>query len=1221
MSSLVVLQERLHTRQLALGEARTRANMEQAVRLWAALHGGVYLPSGESPSPHNPPDDEVVTPSGMRLTLMSPNAILRQLASQDENNYQAISRIVSLSPKEAEYTPDEWERKALQTIASENAGEFYEFAPLDGKPALRMLQPIRVQPACLKCHLDLDGQVGEMIGGLSIGLPLDHFIAHERLSLLTQGIYLLGQWLFGGILLLLGMRYLWRESQERLQVQQSLNESEGRYRSLIENLPFGIYRVTPGPQGKILMANPAALRLFGCASEDEIKKVCVADLYADPQQRSAFSEALLNQGYAQAIELELKRKDGSRFWGLVTAWVVHNQESGEIYFDGTLEDITEHKAAQQAQALAEAQARRLAEKLKAIAIVAAQITALKDSPNLAEKVIQILQENTRYYCTSLFLVCQGKLIFEAGQGDYLPGHEPQRGMEIEYGRGVVGNVARLGQPLLINDVSQDSTYVPYEGLPFTRSELALPIKNGKTLIGVLDVQSAEPNAFDETDLEALSALAEQLAVALENAQLFTETRRRARELEILSQVSTALRTCNTRAEINAMIREQVSPLLEAQAVALILTEKKDNAWVESASGLWAEMSGWKHLPQWSPWASVIASGEAYLNNHLGEGVSPFAAERIEGLKAAACVALIAQDQILGALAIGRSTTITEDDLRLMNSIGDMLAATLQRARLYEQIQHHAEQMSAVNIIGRTLTESLELSQICTRLVQAIQDLYPDALAVFINRYDPRHQHLTWLYGQQGGQRMDISRLAPLPIEQIQAEPYAQALLTRQPQIVEDAPQPRWKSQTGSLGPHTCSALYVPMFAKGEPLGLIQIHSDLPSRFSPQDAELLSLVANTAAIAIENARLFGELKQQVQRLGALRAMDVAIRSSLDLKVTLNVLLDQVTSQLQVDAACVLLYNPHLRTLEFAIGRGFRSTVESATLLRVDQSLAGRAVLERQPIHIPNLRANMGTRPLLQSAIEDAFVAYYAVPLIAKGQVKGVMEIYQRTPLDPDSGWMEFLEALSGDAAIAIDNAALFDELQRSNVEITLAYDRTLEGWSRALELRDRETEGHSQRVTEMTLELARALGMSEVELVHVRRGALLHDIGKMGVPDEILHKPGPLTDEEWEIMRRHPVYALELLSPIPYLKPALDIPAYHHERWDGNGYPNRLKGEQIPLAARIFAVVDVYDALLSERPYRPAWPEEKVINYLQEQAGHHFDPHVVEVFLRLRGKGN
>jgi putative nucleotidyltransferase with HDIG domain len=265
--------------------------------------------------------------------------------------------------------------------------------------------------------------------------------------------------------------------------------------------------------------------------------------------------------------------------------------------------------------------------------------------------------------------------------------------------------------------------------------------------------------------------------------------------------------------------------------------------------------------------------------------------------------------------------------------------------------------------------------------------------------------------------------------------------------------------------------------------------------------------------------------------------------------------------------------------------------------------------------------MGTRPLLQSAIEDAFVAYYAVPLIAKGQMKGVMEIYQRTPLDPDSGWMEFLEALSGDAAIAIDNAALFDELQRSNVEITLAYDRTLEGWSRALELRDRETEGHSQRVTEMTLELARALGMSEVELVHVRRGALLHDIGKMGVPDEILHKPGPLTDEEWEIMRRHPVYALELLSPIPYLKPALDIPAYHHERWDGNGYPNRLKGEQIPLAARIFAVVDVYDALLSERPYRPAWPEEKVINYLQEQAGHHFDPHVVEVFLRLRGKGN
>jgi len=248
--------------------------------------------------------------------------------------------------------------------------------------------------------------------------------------------------------------------------------------------------------------------------------------------------------------------------------------------------------------------------------------------------------------------------------------------------------------------------------------------------------------------------------------------------------------------------------------------------------------------------------------------------------------------------------------------------------------------------------------------------------------------------------------------------------------------------------------------------------------------------------------------------------------------------------------------------------------------------------------------------------EGFISYYAVPLIAKGKVSGVLEIFHRAPVAPDQEWLDFLEALAAQAAIAVDNASLFNSLQRSNIDLILAYDTTLEGWSKALDLRDKETEGHSQRVTDMTIKIARAMGVSEAELVHVKRGALLHDIGKMGIPDSILLKPGPLTDEEWEIMRKHPVYAHELLSPIAFLRPALDIPYYHHEKWDGTGYPHGLKGEQIPLSARIFAVVDVWDALNSKRPYRPAWPEEKVIEYLHEQTGKHFNPKVVEIFLGM-----
>jgi putative two-component system response regulator len=193
-------------------------------------------------------------------------------------------------------------------------------------------------------------------------------------------------------------------------------------------------------------------------------------------------------------------------------------------------------------------------------------------------------------------------------------------------------------------------------------------------------------------------------------------------------------------------------------------------------------------------------------------------------------------------------------------------------------------------------------------------------------------------------------------------------------------------------------------------------------------------------------------------------------------------------------------------------------------------------------------------------------------------------------------------------------------QRAALELALAYDATLEGWARALELRDSETEGHSRRVASMTDQLALALGVPEEERVHIHRGALLHDIGKMAVPDGILLKPGALNEEEWKILRLHPSHAVELLSPIEYLKPALDIPAYHHERWDGTGYPNGLAGENIPLAARIFAVADVWDALAHARPYRKAWSVIEVTRHLESLAGSHLDPHIVGVFLRLIREG-
>jgi HD-GYP domain-containing protein (c-di-GMP phosphodiesterase class II) len=331
--------------------------------------------------------------------------------------------------------------------------------------------------------------------------------------------------------------------------------------------------------------------------------------------------------------------------------------------------------------------------------------------------------------------------------------------------------------------------------------------------------------------------------------------------------------------------------------------------------------------------------------------------------------------------------------------------------------------------------------------------------------------------------------------------------------------------------------------------------------------------------------------------------------------LSIILDQVTAQLKVDAADVLLLNANTQMLEYAAGRGFRTGGIAHSRLRLGEGYAGKAALQRHLFRLDNLS---DTRDLVRAPliVGEDFVSYFAIPLLAKGHIKGVLEIFHRSSLSPDGEWLDFLETLAGQAAIAIDNATMFDELQQSNLELALAYDVTLEGWSRALDLRDKETEGHSQRVTELTTRLARYMGVPESELSHIRRGALLHDIGKLGIPDSVLLKPGPLNDEEWAIMRMHPLYAYQWLSSIEFLRPSLDIPYCHHEKWDGTGYPRGLKGEQIPRAARIFAVVDVWDALRSDRPYRSDWPEEKVREHLRALSGTHFDPEVVAAFLSL-----
>ena len=357
-----------------------------------------------------------------------------------------------------------------------------------------------------------------------------------------------------------------------------------------------------------------------------------------------------------------------------------------------------------------------------------------------------------------------------------------------------------------------------------------------------------------------------------------------------------------------------------------------------------------------------------------------------------------------------------------------------------------------------------------------------------------------------------------------------------------------------------------------------------------------------------------IQRQLEHLAALRAIDQVIISSFDLHNSLVEILKHLKQELGVDAADILLLNRTNLFLEYSAGVGFRTKGVEKTSVRVGKEHTGRVALEGQLIQIPNLKDQPDDSFLKTKLAGENFMCYFGVPLMAKGSVKGVLEVYHRSPLEPDLEWLEFLNALAGQAALAIDNTNLFDSLQRSNIDLTLAYDATIQGWSHAMDLRDRETEGHTLRVTDMVLELVSLFGIKDGKLMDIRRGALLHDIGKMGVPDAILLKPSPLTNEEWILMKKHPTLAFEMLSSIHYLQSAIDIPYCHHEKWDGTGYPRGLKGEQIPLAARIFSVIDEWDALTSDRPYRSAWSNERTLEYLKSEAGSSFDPAVLKTCL-------
>ncbi len=405
----------------------------------------------------------------------------------------------------------------------------------------------------------------------------------------------------------------------------------------------------------------------------------------------------------------------------------------------------------------------------------------------------------------------------------------------------------------------------------------------------------------------------------------------------------------------------------------------------------------------------------------------------------------------------------------------------------------------------------------------------------------------------------------------------------------------------------------PLIYESAILGLAYLGHD-KADFFLSDERLTLLRGHTAwmARALYQSRRVLLAQKSLDQVEALRKIGVTNFSSSDPHASLEQTLTRIRDYLKPDVMNLLLLNKKTKRLEYLTGTGVK---HKPKLRIIDEVNANQAAQTQTTVFLrgtPQENNTFFSRDLER----DSIFEYVAIPLITRNDTHGVLEFYFRQHHSDRENTLKMLEHVAEQVAVAVDIYLLIKNLDKQNAELTQAYNATIEGLSRALELRDRETQGHTRRVAMMTNRLAERMGIAPEARLQIQRGAILHDIGKMGIPDAILLKPGSLSPQEWEVMKQHPLYAYNILAQISYLRPAIDIPLYHHERWDGSGYPYGLKGEKIPLAARIFSIVDVFDALTSDRPYRAAWSKAQALNYIHQQAGKHFDPQLITIFISM-----
>jgi HD-GYP domain-containing protein (c-di-GMP phosphodiesterase class II)/putative methionine-R-sulfoxide reductase with GAF domain len=866
---------------------------------------------------------------------------------------------------------------------------------------------------------------------------------------------------------------------------------------------------------------------------------------------------------------------------------VLDAESPEVdAFDEADLEIFSLFAAQAATALNNSRQKALMERrnrrLALLNRAAQAVMTVTDEEELLDRILKLAGEAMELKRVALVLPAGGKgahLVVRAaiGYGEVL-------GKLIPQGEGVSGTVFQTGQAEIVDDVTKDPRYVP--GVVGGRCEMAVPLRGEGQVIGVLDAESPEVKAFGVEDMQLFQAFANHAATAIRNARFMGELTDRARRMSLLNRAARAVTSSLEVDEVLGRILTLASDALELGRCAILLPAPGGEGLVVKEAIGYGDVIG-KLIPRGQGICNtVFASTQSEIVGDVGK--DPRYVSGIKGGRSEMAAPLRLDNEVIGVLDAEseKLDAFAEQDLEVFTAFAHQAATALRNARFTESLRKRANRLTLLNRASRAVTSVLELEKILESILEMASDaLQFDRCAIVMP--DKADEGVLVVRAAKGYEDV-IGKKIPLG-RGISGTVFE----TGKPELVADVTlDPRYIS--GVRGGR--SEMAAPMIVEREVIGVLDAESPEVGFFDHEDLEVFESFAAVAATAVRNARLFR----------AMEDANTVLKANLMEMERLNKELEAYSKQVATARDVLERQVKQLTTLHHA-GQAVVSSLDLDTTLErivqmtqeiVESSSTTIKLIDQETEEL-RVKVHVGEEK------EGVPVAKIDLPLRVGDKTIGMFELASARGYGDEE--KRLLETLASQAAIAIENARLFEDTQRT-------YYDTLRSLAGALEARDAYTRGHSQRVADLSDKLAERLGVEEEERREIYSAALLHDIGKIGVRDEVLLKPGKLSEEEMETIRNHPIFGDAILAPLKFLGKVTGMVKHHHERWDGDGYPDGLEGEEIPLASRIVAVADTYDALTSDRPYRDRRTHEDALEIIRQESGSQFDPSVVTALM-------